>query len=329
MNHISQRPLSLDGLRSFVAVARRLSFRAAAEDMHLTQPAISRQIKSLEDEVGAQLFNRGTRKVELTTAGHSLLHTVEPMLDRLDATVRQIRQSRSRHQVRITTFPSFASLWLMPRLPDFERAHPSVDIRISASDRLVDEDDIDLDLALRQCRAARAPATAQRLFGEVLSPVIGLGLARAIERGEAPPLSRPSDLADHTLLEMEDDTINSTELNWPTWLRAHDLGGLTPRRWFITNYTHQQMQAALAGQGVALAHLSLVHDALARGELIEPFGHSGRMTTDIAYWMVPLGGSQPRRPEIESFSTWIRACAQATRLAIGDHADEETLAHID
>lgn len=329
MNHISQRPLSLDGLRGFVAVARRLSFRAAAEDMHLTQPAISRQIKSLEDEVGTQLFNRGTRKVELTAAGLTLLHTVEPLLDRLDTTVRQLRQSRSRHQVRITTFPSFASLWLMPRLPDFERARPSVDIRISASDRLVDEDDIDLDLALRQCRATRAPATAQRLFGEVLSPVIGLGLARAIERGEAPPLTQPSDLAKHTLLEMEDNTIYCSELNWPTWLRAHTLAQLTPRRWFITNYTHQQMQAALAGQGVALAHLSLVHDALARGELIEPFGQAGRMPTDVAYWMVPLAGSQPRRPEIDSFSEWVLACARATRLAIGDHADEETLANAD
>src|SRR5262249_1010957 len=138
MNKPSSRPLSLDFLRSFEAVARRLSFSAAAEDMHLTQPAISRQIKSLEDDLGAPLFHRGTRKVELTQAGMSLLRSVEPLLARLDATVRQIRLARGRAQVSVSTFPSFATLWLMPRLTDFERRHPGIDIRLSATDRMVD-----------------------------------------------------------------------------------------------------------------------------------------------------------------------------------------------
>jgi len=329
MNHLSHRPLTLDCLRSFEAVARRLSFSAAAEEMHLTQPAISRQIKGLEQELGAPLFTRGTRKVELTAAGQALLRTVAPLLTRLDVTVRQIRLARSRHQVSLTTFPSFASLWLMPRLVEFERAHPTVDIRISASDRLVDEDDPELDLALRQCRPERAPASAIRLFGEVLSPVIGAGLAAAVARGDAPPLQQPADLAQHTLLEMDDGRPQSSVLAWPAWLAAQGLDRLQPKRWFSTNYTHQQMQAALAGQGVALARLALVHDGLARGELVEPFGPACRLWSQHDYWLVPLGGSQPPRPEQQAFTRWVLDQAAATRQAIGDHADPDSLAHAD
>src|SRR5689334_21886124 len=111
MNKPSSRPLSLDYLRSFEAVARRLSFSAAAEDLHLTQPAISRQIKTLEEDLGTPLFNRGTRRVELTGAGLSLLRSVEPLLGRLDATVRQIRIAQGRAQISLSTFPCLATLW--------------------------------------------------------------------------------------------------------------------------------------------------------------------------------------------------------------------------
>ena len=184
-----RRPLPLDCLRTFEAVARLLSFSAAAEELNLTQPAISRQIKGLEEELGAPLFTRATRRVELTGAGQMLLRAVEPALVRIDASVRQIRLSRSRAMVSVTTFPSFASLWLMPRLPDFERDHPLADIRIAATDRMIETDDAELDVALRHCDASKAPEGAIRLFGELLTPVIGARLADAIERGSAPPLA--------------------------------------------------------------------------------------------------------------------------------------------
>src|SRR3954470_10021927 len=131
MNRVlRQRPLGVGPIRAFEAVARRLSFSAAAEELHLTQSAISRQIRALEDELGAALFLRGTRHVELTNAGAALLRAVAPLLDRLDASVRQIRAKQSRQQVGVTTFPSFASLWLLPRLQEFQQAHPGTDIRI-------------------------------------------------------------------------------------------------------------------------------------------------------------------------------------------------------
>ena len=134
MNQPRQRPLSVGPIRAFEAVARHLSFSAAAEELHLTQSAISRQIKGLEEELGAPLFSRGTRSVELTGDGHALLRAVAPALERLDATVRQIRTSRGRRRVTVNTFASFVSMWLLPRLEAFQRANPDIDIRVSATD---------------------------------------------------------------------------------------------------------------------------------------------------------------------------------------------------
>jgi LysR family glycine cleavage system transcriptional activator len=330
MNRVPHRPLPLDGLRCFEAVARRLSFSAAAEEQHLTQPAVSRQIKSLEEELGAPLFHRATRRVELTAAGQALQRVVAPALARLDACVRQIRMSRSRALVSLTTFPSFASLWLMPRLAEFERGHPEVDLRISASDRIVEADDIELDLALRYCPPERVPAGSSRLFGEVLTPVIGTRLADAIARGEAPALRQPADLAGHTLLEMDDGTAHAVELGWPAWLASRQQAGLAPRRWITLNYTNQQIQAALAGQGVALARLALVHDMVHSGDLIEPFGPAGRRETSRAFWLTPLAGAgHPLRAEVRAFRDWVLAQATLTRQAIDDGPDSDSAAHAD
>jgi LysR family glycine cleavage system transcriptional activator len=320
MNRHKTRPLALDNLRCFDAVARHLSFSAAAEELHLSQPAVSRQIKGLEEELGSPLFQRATRRVSLTGAGLALQRALEPGLARLDACVRQLRLSQGRASVSVTTFPSFASLWLMPRLPDFEHSHPDADIRLAASDRFVDLDDSELDLALRHCRPERAPAGALRLFGEVLTPVIGHRLADAIDRGEAPALRRPADLAGHTLLEMDDGSAHAQELLWPSWLAGVGLPKLSPRRWMSMNYTHQQVQAALAGQGVALARLPMVHDALARGDLLEPFGPQGRRGSQWCYWLIRLAGAGDRL-EAQAFCDWILSQARLTRAAIGDATD--------
>jgi LysR family glycine cleavage system transcriptional activator len=106
-------------------------------------------------------------------------------------------------------------------------------------------------------------------------------------------------------------------LGWPFWLQQRSLAQLEPRRWISVNFTHQQVQTALAGQGVALARLPLIHDALERGDLIEPFGREGRLASPWAYWQIGLAGARPR-PELESFSLWLQEAARATRVAIGE-----------
>ena len=317
MNKGLRRPLSLGQLRAFEAVARRLNFSDAAAELSLTQSAVSRQIKSVESELGAPLFSRGTRHVELTQSGQLLLRAVEPALQRIDASVRQIRQSRTRRQVSVTTFASFGSLWLLPRLEAFQRLHPDIDIRVSATDAMAELDDPELDLALRYCSPQQAPQGAVCLFGEVLTPVVSRSLAQRIAAGLAPALSRPADLARHTLAE-EDDSKTSTEyVSWRRWLAVNGQPGLEPERWLYLNFTYQQVQAALAGHGVALARVALVFEALQRGELVEPFGPAGRLDSPFRYWLVVPAASRART-EVSQFCEWVQDQARHTRQAIDE-----------
>lgn len=309
MNTQRQRPLSVGSLRAFEGVARLLSFRAAADELHLTQPAISRQIRGLEDEVGAQLFTRGTRHVELTGAGHQLLRSVAPLLAQLDTAVRQIRNTQRRQPVAVTTFASLASLWLLPRLQSFQNEHPESDIRISATDTLADLDDPEIDLALRYCHPDDAPPGSVELFGEILSPVASPALL------QRQPLRSAAALAGHTLLE-EDAGHSSTDyLSWRHWLRVNQQPRLEPRGWLYLNFTYQQIQAAIAGQGLALGRLPLVCEALARGELVEPFGASGRVISPYGYWLVRFP-SRRERPALAAFETWLLEQARRTREAL-------------
>ncbi|WP_028998045.1 LysR substrate-binding domain-containing protein [Azohydromonas australica] len=317
MNRLSQRPLAVGPLRAFEAVARLLSFRAAAQELFLTQSAVSRQIRALEEELGAPLFARGTRHVELTAAGVTLQRGVLPLLDRLDSTVRQIRLARGRRQVNISTFASFASMWLLPRLEAFQRAQPDIDIRISATDHLVDLDDPELDLILRYTLPGNVPAEAQRLFGEVLTPVVNTGLWTQSRQGQAPALATPADLARHTLLEEDDPRASINYSSWRHWLRQHGQPRLEPARWIYLNFTYQQVQAALAGQGVALARLALVLEALERGELVEPFGAAARVSSPYAYWLIPSRAAQAR-PELAQLQEWLLAQAAVSRRALGE-----------
>ncbi len=310
MNHLRHRPLGVGPLRAFEAVARLSSFRAAGEELHLTQPAISRQIRSLEDEIGATLFLRGTRHVELTSAGSALLRTVAPWLDRLDASVRQIRSQTARQRIAVTTFASLASLWLIPRLQEFQRQHPAVDIRISTNDAMTDPDDPDIDLALRYAHADLVPPEAQPLFGEVLTPAASPGLRDSLGRRW-----QVADLAGQTLLEEDDQRPSAEFLSWRHWLRLNAPPQLEPRGWLYLNYTYQQIQVALSGQGVALARMALVHELLTRGELVEPFGPERRTVSPFGYWLVPWKGRQPT-PHLQAFETWILQQAAQTRAAI-------------
>jgi LysR family glycine cleavage system transcriptional activator len=253
----------------------------------------------------------------MTQSGQVLLRAVEASLSKIDGSVRQIRSARSRRRVSVTTFASFGSLWLLPRIEAFQREYPNIDIRVSAADAMAELDDPELDLALRYCSPAQAPPGAIRMFGEVLTPVVSRSLAEQIRLGQAPALSSPADLAQHTLAE-EDDIKSSTEfLSWRRWLTLHGQPGLEPKRWLYLNFTYQQVQAALAGHGVALARIALVFEALQRGELVEPFGSEGRMDSPYLYWLVIAPGSRAR-PEVAQFCDWVLEQARDTRKAVGE-----------
>lgn len=312
---IRQRPLSVGPLRAFEAVARRLSFRAAAEELSLTQSAVSRQIQALEEEIGCVLFLRGTRRVELSVDGATLLPAAVAALERLDQAVRQIRRTRGRRVVNVTTFASFATLWLIPRLAEFQKTHPDIDIRVSADDRLAELEDSEHDLALRYAIRETLPASAELLFEERVTPVVSPDYAARSASGRQPRLRQPADLARHGLTEEDDARPSAIYLGWRHWLTQHGQPELQPLRWLYFNFTHQQIQAALAGQGVALARLPLVLEQLQRGELVEPFGPEGRLPSPFAYWLV-LSPGAAKRPEVVAFAAWVMEQARASRPAL-------------
>ncbi|HEX9720448.1 MAG TPA: LysR substrate-binding domain-containing protein [Ramlibacter sp.] len=321
--HLRTRPISAGHLRAFEAVARHLNFRAASEEMSLTQSAVSRQIQALEEEVGASLFLRHTRAVELTGAGAQLLLAVTQSLPRIDSAVRQIRQSAGRRTVALTTFASFASMWMIPRLEQFQRDHPDIDIRIDASDTTADLDVADVDLALRYGPMATMPSHATRLFGEQLTPVVSPWLLKS-----GAPLKKPADLAQFALIEAGD--AQHTHYEWLTWRRWFDEQGLPklqPKRWLYFNYAYQMVQAALTGQGVVLARLPLVAESLANGDLVEPLPQQ-RMDSPMAYWLL-VGPRSAQRPEIKAFCEWLMAQSKATRHTIGEVPDPDTIDDLD
>ncbi len=334
--HLRTRPIGAGNLRAFEAVARHLNFRAAAEEMALTQSAVSRQIQSLEEEVGTQLFNRHTRSVELTAAGMGLLGAVAPSLERIDSSVRQIRTSLGRKHVALTTFASFASMWLIPRLEAFQKASPDIDFRIDASDVSVDIETADVDLALRYGPARSMPAHAIRLFGEQLTPVASPWLLKSEAK-----IKSPADLASFTLIEAGD--AHSSHLDWLSWQRwfsrqdeknseqnpGHKhVTKIAPKRWLYLGYAYQMTQAALSGQGIVLARTSLVAEQLASGDLVEILPQL-RMDSPMAFWLI-LSPRQrsltSARPEVTAFCTWLKLQAQETRRLIGEvpESDVET-----
>lgn len=315
------RPVGAGHLRAFEAVARHLNFRAAADELALTQSAVSRQIQSLETEVGVPLFLRHTRAVELTGAGAQLLKSVAPSLERIDGAVRLVRRSAGRKTVAISTWASFASMWLISRMEAFQSEHPDIDIRIDATDALVDLETTDVDLALRYSAPnASLTGRATRLFGEQLTVVASPWLLK----GHA-EIAKPIDLQQFTLIEAGDThrTQHLELLSWQRWFDTQKLSAFEPKRWLYFNYAHQIVQATLTGQGIALARMPLIADSLARGDLVEVLPQN-RLDSPLAYWLV-VSERSAGRPEIRAFCEWLRRQALETRAACGEVADPDAV----
>jgi LysR family transcriptional regulator, glycine cleavage system transcriptional activator len=312
------RPISVGHLRAFDAVAKHLNFRLAAEDLALTQSAVSRQIQALEEIVGVQLFLRHTRAVELTQAGVQLLSAVTPSLERIDQAVNQVRLRSGRRSITLTTFASLASMWLIPRLGVFQAEYPDIDLRIDASDHFIDLETSDLDLAIRYGPSAQMPVNAKRLFGEHLTPVASPSMAQRAN------LEKKSDLKRLTLIE-DAGRVNAHHewLTWRRWLQAFNQAKLEPKRWMYFSYAHQMYEAALAGQGVVLARTPLIARQLQDGRLIEPIKNS-RVNSPMIYWY-ELSPHAEQRPELQAFMKWLESEAAQTRAVIGDEPEADTL----
>lgn len=255
----------LELLRSFEAAARLSSFTLAADELALTQSAVSRQIQALEEGLGVALFERRHRAIELTEAGRTLQRAVTDCLLRLRDVTLQLRAATAGRQVSVTTTPGFASLWLIPRLARFTNSHPSADVRISATLELLDLEHSHLDVAVRFLPIARG--TGQPLFEESVVPVCAPQLMRA---GQT-PLKKPQDLAHHTLLTLESAERGALAADWAPWLEVMNLSELRMRRVLRFTQYSDAINAAVAGQGVAIGRLPLLADLLRDGRLVTPF----------------------------------------------------------
>ncbi len=189
---------SLDLLRGFEAAARNLSFTKAAAELFVTQSAVSRQVKTIEDQLGVSLFTRSHRALRLTEAGHELYCATAQALRQLADAAARIRERGAGRALTVTATIGFTSLWLIPRLTDFRRKHPAIDIRIAADNRMVDLERERIEVAIRYCPAKAAPEGAVKLFGEVVLPVCS---PRLLTR--TTPLATPEDLRHHVLLHYE------------------------------------------------------------------------------------------------------------------------------
>ena len=295
---------SLDFLKGFDAAARHLSFTRAAEEMFLTQSALSRQIQSLEEQLGHPLFVRGHRELRLTEAGEALRPVVRAVLADLARAVASIRARHGVRRVSVSTTIPFASLWLIPRLPAFRKLRPDVEVFVSADTQVVDLEHGEIDVAVRYAPEDRAPANATRLFGERVVPVVSPVLLRDRSR----PLRRLADLAGHVLLHLEDPLGRLPWIDWTTWLASSGVRDLVPAGNLRFSQYDLLLQAAVSGQGGALGRSPLIDLLFQRGELVMPF--PGRFDAPRGYFA--LSGTHARaRPEVQEFIGWLSAEATA------------------
>jgi LysR family glycine cleavage system transcriptional activator len=293
-------PLEL--LVAFESAARHLSFTRAADEIALTQSAVSRQILALEGRLGVPLFRRLHRALALTEEGTKLYAATVEALGRLDRVTRDIRQSERPKTVIVTTTPGFAGLWLIPRLASFTATHPEVDVRISASNTLVNLERDGVDLAIRYRPVKDAGSDdGVRLFGETVSPVC----SPRVLRQPYPPLVKPADLAAHTLLRMEPDGGNQLQ-DWGLWLQAMKLGELRPAGVLHFSSYDQLISAAIAGQGIALGRVPLIENHLKTRKLVAPFSES--VVSPRCYFLVASTGAADK-PAVRDFMAWLMATA--------------------
>lgn len=287
---------SLDSIRGFVAVGRRMSITLAAQDLCLTQSAVSRQIHVLEAMLGVRLFIRGHRSIAFTPEGERLFRSADSAVQQLQDVIGNIRGIGAIHPVTVTTTIGVASLWFLPRLGAFLQQHPGIDVRVSASNRLCDLRAEGLDLAIRYGAQEILPEGALRLFGETVTPVAhpSLGITA---------LDSPDVLATQFLLEY--DGPYRPALQWSDWLANHGWEQVKPKGVLRFNQYDLVIQAAIAGQGIALGRLELVSAMLADGRLTALRTAQQSPPSAHAYWLIQADPAP--RTEVQEVIRWIKS----------------------
>ncbi len=289
----------LTSLRAFEAAARHLSFTRAAQELHVTQAAVSHQVKTLEDFLGQPLFLRLTRALELTPAGEGLAPVLKEAFESIERATRRLMEDQDRQGVlNVSVSPTILSRWLIPRLSSWQEAHPEIELRLVSTPKLADFVRDGVDVAIRHGRGIWPGLAAHRLFQAKSVPVASPGLLAG-----PVPLNKPEDLARHTLLH---DLVEPD--NWRIWLTAAGVKEIDPERGMRLGTGADALEAAIAGAGVALARRVIVRRDVEAGRLVIPF--EVPMPKDFAFYVVYPEGSA-KRPKVKAFRDWALAEARA------------------
>lgn len=283
----------LNALRTFEAAARHVSFIHAAEELAVTPGAISRQVKALEQWLGAPLFRRAHRQVSLTPLGRSYLEAVSEPLEALALATDRASRREATRPLAIYCYPTFALRWLVPRWGRFYDAHPEIDVQLTTSLQPVDfsRDDYDAAIRVGDRLEAQPGLTAVHLVDVELIPVCSPAVAQG--------LNEPADLADATLLH---DAPRPHD--WRRWLSVAGVDAVDPDAGPRFDSLNLSIQAAIGGVGVGIAIRALVEEELAAGRLVQPFGPS-RLSSRPFYLTYPSHRARDKRLAV--FADWLKA----------------------
>lgn len=281
---------SLNAIRVFESAARHLNFSRAADELSVTQSAVSRQIKVLEEQLGQPLFQRSGPRLSLTSAGERYQTKVSEALTVLRRGTAELRRGKTSPTLTVSVLPTFATKWLVPRLAEFERLNPQISLRLDASYRVIDfATELDVDVAIRLGRGGWPGVHATRLTALHVFPVCSPAVARY--------LRVPQDIQRQRVLN--DDSHYD---EWPRWFKAAGVDcELKESRNF--NDDNMLLQAAIAGQGVTLARTIIAKDDLDAGRLVRPFDISVLSTFQYHFVCLP---DRLAEPNIQAFQHWLQ-----------------------
>ncbi len=286
----------LNALRAFEAAARLGSFSAAADQLHVTHGAISRQVRALEEWLGMPLFERHGRRVILTAPGHDYFLSIQAAFNAVSGATRRLQESGAKRRLTIDALPTFTMHWLLPRLTRFQSRHPGVELNLITSDRHPDQSK-DFDVAIRRGMENTSGYQSHEFLVEQEIPVCSPALLQRL------PLNSASDLQHHTWLSSA-----GRPHSWQRWLNAAGMPGLEAQRRQQFDHFYLTLQAAVDGMGVALGPRPVIDGELAAGRLVMPL--AGPTVQARAYcWLLPNGRAGD--PLLKTFCDWLEEEAEA------------------
>ncbi len=290
--------LPLNALRVFEAAARHLSFTRAADELAVTPAAVGQHIRALEDLLGVVLFIRTARALQLTPEAERALPALREGFLRFEEAVKSMQAAQNSNVLTISVAPSFASKWLVPRLDDYLKGKPDMQVRVLATDKLTDFAQENIDLALRYGAGGYAEVISEKLMDESVLVVAAPALAASLQQ--------PSDLASATLIHDDSLLDDPDASSWEMWLQAANVAAANPARGLRFNLSALAIEAAVAGKGVVLAKAHLAAADIAAGRLQPLFDTKSGRAASFAYWMV-APAPQWQQKKVKAFVAWLKA----------------------